>query len=682
MKKKVSILLIIIMINTVVGCNFISASENDVDITYEISGSDSMLKVKDVLTKLGYDVNWESTSKTLYASKSKDIFSIQANSDIAKLNGEVIKMNKSAQLVDGSIYVSVASLCKLTDEKINDDGTINIEETISDDDWKENKFNVDLSQIKDDKYQITEEGIYTLNGEYTGEIHINCDSKVKLVLNNVTIKNENGPAIYFENSKKGIIELADNSTNILSDGTDYEDAKGCVFSNDDIDIQGNGLLTVNANYKHGIVSDDDIDIKEGTLNITTSVGDGIKANGAVKIKSGNITLNTMKDGIKGDECVVIDSGNVNITTNGDIPVSNEQFDFGRIGSGRPSMENEEDRLEPPMDNEQQNMPKFDFNNMDTTSKNIKNELKEDTVNNIEQNTETTTSSISSKGINSNGNITINGGTIDISSTDHGIKSDNIIVINSGDINIKSTISKGIKCNGNIFINGGNIKAYTKDESIETKKTLTINNGIIDLKSDDDAINAGGGSGKNVMRDASDGDEHQIVINGGKITVDSKGDGLDSNGNLYFYGGDVFVNGPTNGGNGALDSTNINAFYSGDLLAIGSMGMAECPSPASGKNAFNIALDDVQATQSAILIMDSKNNTIYDTVSNKEFQSIVFASDKIKEGEKYYIYINGNKTVELTAEKGITKYGNMQNQRGMGNRPQIGNRENRNKELFN
>lgn len=35
-------------------------------------------------------------------------------------------------------------------------------------------------------------------------------------------------------------------------------------------------------------------------------------------------------------------------------------------------------------------------------------------------------------------------------------------------------------------------------------------------------------------------------------MNADGDGLDSNGNLRVEGGDITINGPANGGNGALD----------------------------------------------------------------------------------------------------------------------------------
>ena len=46
---------------------------------------------------------------------------------------------------------------------------------------------------------------------------------------------------------------------------------------------------------------------------------------------------------------------------------------------------------------------------------------------------------------------------------------------------------------------------------------------------------------------------ELNISGGLVYVDSQGDGLDSNGNMTIDGGTVLVNGPTNSGNGAIDS---------------------------------------------------------------------------------------------------------------------------------
>lgn len=705
MKRNISILMIVAVISGAAGCSTVSASdENTVEIAQTVTGDATMVDAEAAFNELGYDINMESTSKTLYASRKKNVVAITAGSDIAVLNGENIKMNSEAKLDESVISVTAASMEVFTGEEINSDGSIVTEEETTDESWKKNTVSVDLSGVSDDIYTITGAGVYTLTGDYNGMIYVNSEGRVKLILNGVNITNENGPAIYFENSDKGIIESAKGTENNLTDGSEYSvDAKGCIFSNDDIDFKGTGVINVNGNYKHGIASDDDIQIEEGTINVTTAAGDGIHANDGVEIKSGTITIDSMEDGISGDKYVEIDDGTVNIVTRGEIDEStdNDMPDMhgGGFGGQRPERQqsempqmeegsgpadmgekNEIPESDPPADmGERPERPEGGTQNApgerpagdpplnDRGERPTDNpSVNETAETNTEQATEgTTEESISSKGIKSDNLITLNGGNISVSSTDHCIKSDNLVVINAGRISLKSDISKGIKALGCIFINEGSIDIDTKDEGIESKATVTINGGDIDIKSQEDGINAGGGSGAQMMGNVSDGDEHQIIINGGNVSVDATQDGLDSNGNLYIYGGEVLINGPSSGGDSALDCSGKNVIYGGRILALGSARMAECPESGGSQNILNITLDEVQKAGSTVVIMDSSNNALYEAVSAREFQSVIFSSEDIVTGEEYSVYINGEKTVSVTAESGVTQYGNagMNRERG-------------------
>ena len=705
MKRNISILMIVAMISSAAGCNTVSASdENTVEIAQTVTGDAAMVDAEAVFNELGYDINMESTSKTLYASRKKNVVAITAGSDIAVLNGENIKMNSEAILEDDMFSVTAASMEAFTGEEIKADGSIVTEEETTDESWKENTVSVDLSGVSDDTYTITEAGVYTLTGDYNGMIYVNSEGRVKLILNGVNITNENGPAIYFENSDKGIIESAEETENNLTDGSEYSvDAKGCIFSNDDIDFQGTGIINVSGNYNHGIASDDDIQIEEGTINVTTAVGDAIHANDGVEIKSGTITIDAMEDGISGDKYVEIDDGTVNIVTRGEIDenTDNDMPDMhgGGFGGQRPERqpgempqmeegsgsadmgeENEMPAGDPPADmDERPERPEGSTQNAPgerpagDPQMNGRGERPADTsaVNetaetNTEQTTEgTTEESISSKGIKSDNLITLNGGNISVSSTDHCVKCDNLVVIKGGEISLKSDISKGIKAMGCIFINDGNIDIDTKDEGIESKATVTINGGDIDIKSQEDGINAGGGTGAQMMGNVSDGDEHQIIINGGNVSIDATQDGLDSNGNLYIYGGEVLINGPSSGGNSAIDCSAENVIYGGTLLALGSSQMAECPESGDGQNILNITLDETAEAGSTVVIMDSSNNALYEAVSAREFRSVIFSSEDIREGEEYSVYINGEKTVSVTGESGVTQYGNTGMNRGRG-----------------
>ena len=128
-----------------------------------------------------------------------------------------------------------------------------------------NTFDVELSET----YTITGSGVYHFTGELSnGSIVINTNSeaKVKLILDNVTIKNSAGPAIICYAADDLVIELI--GENILEDSKTYdksydEDVKGAIYSKSDLTFQGEGTLNLTANYQDGIVGKDDLKFNSG-----------------------------------------------------------------------------------------------------------------------------------------------------------------------------------------------------------------------------------------------------------------------------------------------------------------------------------------------------------------------------------------------------------------------------------
>ncbi|MCL1789458.1 MAG: carbohydrate-binding domain-containing protein [Oscillospiraceae bacterium] len=104
--------------------------------------------------------------------------------------------------------------------------------------------------------------------------------------------NEHGPAIFDRRSSEVKIVLVDGSNTTISDtaGVVYppvirepdEDASpgsnpniepnGTVYIRSDLTITGHGNLTVNGNYRHGLVSRDNITINGGSIRINTDRG--------------------------------------------------------------------------------------------------------------------------------------------------------------------------------------------------------------------------------------------------------------------------------------------------------------------------------------------------------------------------------------------------------------------------
>lgn len=173
---------------------------------------------------------------------------------------------------------------------------------------------------------ITEGGVYTLTGESSScSVLINTDENVKLVLNGVTLSSTNGPVIYGAQVKNLYIELADGTTNTLSDSSTYatdsstgeEIGKAVISCEDDLIILGNGTLNITANHKHGIASDDKLYVEGGTINITSEASDLIHANDLVCIDGGTITGTSVGEGIESEQLLYINGGTINVTASDD-----------------------------------------------------------------------------------------------------------------------------------------------------------------------------------------------------------------------------------------------------------------------------------------------------------------------------------------------------------------------------
>lgn len=105
-------------------------------------------------------------------------------------------------------------------------------------------------------------------------------------------------------------------------------------------------------------------------------------------------------------------------------------------------------------------------------------------------------------------------------------------------------------------------------------------------------------------------------------MDAEGDGLDSNGSITMTGGDVTVNGPVNGGNGAIDSAGSFDISGGTLLAIGSSGMAEAPDTSSEQASISITLTETVNSGATLAVADADGNIITTFSTTKDIQRVV------------------------------------------------------------
>ena len=178
---------------------------------------------------------------------------------------------------------------------------------------------------------------YTLKGATAnGSFKLYSNYKTQVTLEGVDITNPTGAAINIQSGKTMLIELADGTTNKLTDGTSYtmttgEDQKGTFFSEGQLVFSGKGSLDVKSVGGHGIVSDDYIRVRSGNITVN-SVRDGINTNDRFLMYGGSVAVTAQQDGLDiGKGYVEIGAGKltVNAVDEG-ITASYEGDEFGTI----------------------------------------------------------------------------------------------------------------------------------------------------------------------------------------------------------------------------------------------------------------------------------------------------------------------------------------------------------------
>lgn len=475
---------------------------------------------------------------------------------------------------------------------------------------------------------------YVLNGTTTnGSFKVYSEKKFKLSLAGVSILNPVGAAINIQSSKRVFVVCADETTNVLTDGSSYtattdgEDMKACLFSEGQLIFSGGGSLTVTGNYKHAITSDDYVRFRSG-CNITV--------------------VSAKKDGIHTNESVIIGGGILNISSDGDA-IQCEEGGITMTGG---------------------------FAKLSTTD-NKAHGLKSclDVV--ISGGAiQAQVAGAASKGISCDGNLTISGGKLtaftsqtapyednDLSSC-AGIKCDGNILITGGEIAIQSTggAGKGINCDGSITINDGTVKVITTgtqcvygkldssakgikadgaltinggtvlvkatggegSEGIESKSVLTVNEGTVAALCYDDCMNA----------------SNSIVLNGGNIYCYSSGnDGIDSNGTLTITGGVIVSSGTTSPEDGFDCDQNTFKITGGIVLGIG----GGTSTPTSSVCTQRTVIYGGSGSNGEILNIQSADGTsvlTYQIPRAYSQMTVLFSSPNLTSGGSYTISKGG------------------------------------------
>ena len=442
-------------------------------------------------------------------------------------------------------------------------------------------------------------GEYDFSGSYSGsdaQILVNTaktDSSVYLNMKGLTLTNTADAPIYIQKASKAFVVAKNGTTNTFTDASsraktysytnDAGEAKtdttgACIYSKDDLTIKGEGTLIVKANYNNGIHTSNDLKVKNGlitvnaknnglkgkgsveisggTINITTTEGDGIKSDtedatdlasgkGSIEITGGTITVTSAFDGITAANAVVVANGEsekptIKIITGGghsclsDPTTASSSTGRGGFGGG--------------------GFPGGMGGSSCSTTESM-------------------------KGIKGDSSIAISGGVIDINSRDDGLHSGGTITLSGGTMTI-ATDDDGVHAEKALYVkDNANVSVTIAYEGMESPD-MNFEGGITSVITTDDGWNAAGGTstttGGNTGRGGpggfgGGGSTGNLKVSGGYHYVyvgTGDTDGIDSNGGISITGGVIIVECRMNGGMGGMVDSDGTTTISGNAKLLG------------------------------------------------------------------------------------------------------------------
>lgn len=258
-----------------------------------------------------------------------------------------------------------------------------------------------------------------------------------------------------------------------------------------------------------------------------------------------------------------------------------------------------------------------------------------------------------------GYIYIEGGDIDISVGDDAMHAEGLLIITGGDIDISKSYEgiEGYK----ILVTGGDIDVVANDDGFNAarpdsngqsdgtqsteddqrqtdsfkRRTNDTETNRPELPEKGDRPGDSGTPGGPGMGAGMDADyDAYILITGGTININADGDGIDSNGYLGIAGGNVYVLGPSNNGNGALDYGIYATVTGGEMVDVGGSGMEQGFGDESTQCSALVNFDEWIDVGETITLTDSNGNKLLTYKADKKFDSVLISTSDMKQGETY------------------------------------------------
>ena len=254
-----------------------------------------------------------------------------------------------------------------------------------------------------------------------------------------------------------------------------------------------------------------------------------------------------------------------------------------------------------------------------------------------------------KGINCDGEVVINSGTLDITSYDTGIKG-RYLTVNGGKITVWASYDQGLHGEYELTVNGGDILVSESYEAMESIK-MTFNGGVTSNYGKDDVWNcskATTGSNNTIILTVNGGYHYLKVIGSGDTDV------VDSNGSFSFTGGVVIVE---TGSGSTLDCDGTKSFSGTPILMLFGGKTEGVP---SGSDICNKMINTISANTRYSAVVDNRVQASFTTTATASSlmyfapgSPSFYSGGSVSNSKEVYFRSNGNTTLTFSYDGTIS-----------------------------